>query len=220
MKQNHIFIICGKSNSGKDTILNSIKTIIEHESINLKILTTHTTRPKRENETNEYIFDDQNTHDGYYMDNKIMEERKYNVYGTSGNEVWTYYTITDDIKVGTNYISINTPDGIMSIINHLHDDNELKGKFKVHTLYIDCDDETLLTRAMNREKLSLKPNYKEMARRFVSDIEDFSDSVIRKLEVKSILSAYRYDSFIPITHRVFEYMMCCLVDDEINLQTN
>lgn len=219
----NIFVICGKSNSGKDTIMKAIKEMIKHNEINLKVLPVHTTRPKRLYEKDEYIFESKDQFNSDYMDNLICEARTYTPAGVTDGESWCYYTLINDIEPGTNYITINTPEGITSIVNYLNDSNDHKGKFKVHALYIACDDETLLTRAMEREKKQMVPNYKELVRRFMADDNDFSQSELEKLRVKTSLQTFYYNTGKPISFSVMEYIIKTLKnfimtssEDELN----
>ena len=215
--KNHLFVICGKSNSGKDSVMRGIEAIIKHNEFNLQPLVTHTTRPPRPGEVNgvDYFFDTVNDHDNYLMENKICEVRKYEIINDNSKlEEWKYYTLIDDIKPNKNYIMINTPEGIVSIINYLQDEkSNIENEILVHAIWIECDDKTLIERAMNREIKKLVPNYKELMRRFVADIDDFSDNVLRKLTVKaSTVKVFNYLTPIPITHRIFSYIVETILD--------
>ena len=47
-------------------------------------------------------------------------------------------------------------------------------------VYIELDNGTRLTRALNREKLQKEPKYAEMCRRFLADEIDFSPEKLQK----------------------------------------
>ena len=50
-------------------------------------------------------------------------------------------------------------------------------------IYIDVEDGTRLTRALEREKKQEHPKYAEMCRRFLADSVDFSDENLSKLGI-------------------------------------
>lgn len=167
-----LFCIMGKSSSGKDTIF---KNIMADNTISLLPVITYTTRPKRENETDgiEYNFITYKDVEEYRNSKKLIELRCYDtVMGP-----W-YYCTVDDGKIDLinhSYLNITTLEAYKS----------LKERFlnKVVPIYINVEDGIRLTRALEREKLQKKPNYREMCRRFLSDSNDFSDESLRKMGI-------------------------------------
>ena len=222
MNNNLIFVICGKSNSGKDTIMKNIMSIFEFSKFNLHKLPIHTTRPIRLGEKNgvEYVFDTDSKYNEYLSQNKICEERSYKV---NNDKVWHYYTLTDDIEDGKNYITINTLDGIRKFSEYFSSDNNKKNPRNICAIYIDCPDVELLTRAMNREIKSHNSDYKEMCRRFIADTEDFS---IKNLDAVSHLKNCKlnvigYDeSDIPISFRIIFTILSEIQGKNKNTHTN
>ena len=101
-----IYVLMGKSATGKDTIY---KKIIERAELHLQEVVTYTTRPIRKNETEgvEYHFVDKEFFDKCKEKNNIIEYRMYNtVHGT-----WYYFMVNDgqiDLQSEKKYIIIGT----------------------------------------------------------------------------------------------------------------
>ncbi|MGN0373855.1 MAG: guanylate kinase [Butyrivibrio sp.] len=160
-----IYVIMGKSSSGKDTIYSRLCNM---PKLNLNTITLYTTRPKRdgEEEGREYYFTDENTVDIFNREGRIVELRAYNtVYG-----VWKYFTADDgqvDLKSNKKYIIIATLEAYEKYIKYY-------GKENVVPIYIEVDDKTRIHRALEREDSQAVPKYAEMCRRFLADENDFS----------------------------------------------
>jgi len=165
-----IFIVMGKSSTGKDTIY---KLLLESEELNLKIALMYTTRPIRKAETDgvEYHFVDEETMWELKRQNKIMEHRSYDT--TQG--IWHYFTVNDgqiDLEKA-DYLMIGTLETYAQI-------RECFGKEKVIPIYLEVEDGTRLIRAIRREQKQEKPQYAEMCRRYLADEEDFSQINLSK----------------------------------------
>lgn len=160
-----IFIIIGKSATGKDTIY---KKLIEHSELGLKNVIMYTTRPKRVSETDgeEYYFVDEARLNDLYEKNRIIEHRSYNtIHGK-----WHYFTANDG------QIDINQYDYIMQ--GTLYSYKKLRdyfGEGRVIPIYIEVEDGIRLIRAVCREQKQKYPRYAELCRRFLADDEDFSE---------------------------------------------
>lgn len=99
-----IFMLMGKSASGKDHIY---KRLLGDGSLNLKPLTLYTTRPKRAGEENgrEYFFVNKEQFNKLRAEGKIIEER---VYPTIHGD-WYYFTADEgQISGDENYLTIGT----------------------------------------------------------------------------------------------------------------
>lgn len=172
-----LFCIMGKSSSGKDTIF---KNIMADSSIGLLPVVTYTTRPKRSNETNgvEYNFITEKDVENYRINKKLIEVRCYDtVIGP-----WYYCTVDDgkiDLK-NHSYLNITTLEAYKSL--------QIKFRDDVVPIYINVEDGLRLTRALEREKLQKKPDYREMCRRFLSDSEDFSEDNLKKVKITKIFN--------------------------------
>ena len=168
-----IFLLMGKSTSGKDTIY---KSLIKDEELALKMVVLYTTRPMRDGETDgvQYFFKSEEDYQSLKASKKIIEERTYHTnYGP-----WRYFTADDgqiDLKTG-NYLVIGTLESYCYTRDYFGSEN-------VVPLLIDVDARTRLERAMHREAKQEHPKYDEMCRRFLADEEDFSEEKIAEAGV-------------------------------------
>jgi guanylate kinase len=165
-----IFIVMGKSATGKDTVY---KKLLEAEELHLKTAVMYTTRPIRRSEENgvEYFFVDENTLTSLQNQKKIIEHRAYEtIHGT-----WHYFTVNDgQINLEeSDYLMIGTLETYTQI-------REYFGKDKVIPIYLELEDGARLMRAIKREQKQEQPKYAEMCRRFLADDEDFSDENLEK----------------------------------------
>jgi len=165
-----IFIVMGKSSTGKDTIY---KKLLELEELNLKTAVMYTTRPIRmaEEDGVEYRFVDEETLIELQKQRKIIEHRSYDtIHGT-----WHYFTVNDgQIKLEENdYLMIGTLETYAQI-------REYFGKDYIIPIYIEVEDGIRLFRALKREQKQEQPKYAEMCRRYLADEEDFSDENLLK----------------------------------------
>ncbi|MBE5840679.1 Guanylate kinase [Butyrivibrio sp. INlla18] len=169
-----IFLLMGKSTSGKDTIY---RELIKNEELKLNKVIPYTTRPMRDGETDgvQYFFKDEQGYQNLKADGKIIEERTYHTnYGE-----WRYFTVDDgqiDLSAG-NYLVIGTLESYCYIRDYF-------GKENVVPLLIDVDAKIRLQRAMHREDKQEHPKYDEMCRRFLADEEDFSEDKIAQAMVQ------------------------------------
>lgn len=163
-----IFLLMGKSTSGKDTIY---KELIKNEKLGLDKVVPYTTRPMRDGEKDgvQYFFKKENEYLELKSQGKIIEERTY--YTHYGE--WRYFTVDDgqiNLKDG-NYLVIGTLESYCYIRDYF-------GKENVVPLLIDVEAKIRLKRAMAREDKQEHPKYDEMCRRFLADEEDFSEDKI------------------------------------------
>ncbi|MCR5791855.1 MAG: guanylate kinase [Lachnospiraceae bacterium] len=168
-----IFLVMGKSATGKDTIY---KRMVEDRSLHLKTLVTYTTRPIRNGETDgkEYFFVTKKELEKFRADGKIIECRTYHtVHGD-----WHYFMVDDgQIQDGEeNYIMISTLEGYEALVNYF-------GPERVVPVYVQVEDGIRLTRALEREKRQQTPKYAEMCRRFLADQEDFREEELNRLGI-------------------------------------
>lgn len=168
-----IFIIMGKSSTGKDTIY---KKLIEKKELNLKKIISYTTRPIRQNETNgvEYFFVDEDYMKELEKSQKIIEHRAYNtIHG-----IWNYFTVDDG------QINLDVSDYLL--IGTLESFKQIKKYYgtNVYPIYIEVEDGIRLKRALNREQKQKNPKYAELCRRYLADEEDFSEDNIKKAGIK------------------------------------
>ena len=190
MSSGKIFYIIGKSASGKDSLYKEIL-----KKTGLKVYTMYTTRPKREYEIQgrEYNFTDDGELKRLREEKKVIEERTYmTVHGP-----WTYFTVDDgSFDKGSDLLMIGTLESYVSMKKYM-------GEERVFPIYIECDDGERLQRAINREKKSRTPDYKEMCRRFLADAEDFSEE---KLEAAGISRRFENLDIAECRDNIIEYI--------------
>lgn len=167
-----LFIVMGKSASGKDTIY---KKILEKDPY-LKTVVTYTTRPIREEEQDgvEYHFRTKEQLEELEVEGRVIECSCYDtVHG-----LWYYFTVDDgqiDLKNG-DYIMITT-------VARYKKMRDFYGEENVVPIYIEIEDGLRLERAVKREQLQRNPNYEEICRRFLADNEDFSEEKLKEAKI-------------------------------------
>lgn len=177
-----LFLIMGKSASGKDTLY---KDIVQRFADRLGVVVPYTTRPKRQGETEgvEYHFISEARMRRMEKEGKVIESRCYQtVHGP-----WCYLTADDgqiDLSKRSS-ILIVTPPAYEKLRDYY-------GAEHVVPLYVETEDGERLQRALKRERAQTEPKYEEMCRRFLADAKDFSEEVLAKLGIRK---RYRNDSY-------------------------
>lgn len=173
---NKIYMLMGKSASGKDTIKNLVINKLkenEWDKYNFSEAVMYTTRPIRNGEIDgvDYNFVSQEFLEEARIKDNIIEERNYNtIHG-----IWTYFTHVDSMNLNEhNYIYINTLEAYTNLIKYFDKDI-------VVPIYIWIDDGIRLQRALNREIKEKNPKYSELCRRFLADQDDFSEEKINSI---------------------------------------
>ena len=176
-----IFVVMGKTSSGKDTVY---KRVLDTLTLNQGVLAPktvviYTTRPMRPGETNgvEYFFATEEELQQLRDEGKVIEERCFHtVHGP-----WFYFTVNDgQIDLDNHsYMMINTLAGF-EMIRSYYGNNE---EDVVIPIYIEADAKDRLIRYINRESLQKNPNYKEVCRRFLADEEDFAEEELNRLGI-------------------------------------
>ena len=142
MATGRIFLLMGKSTSGKDTIY---KNLIADNDLSLKKVVPYTTRPMRDGETDgvQYFFRDEEGYLDLRSRGKIIEERTYHTnYGE-----WRYFTVDDgqiDLASGDSYLVIGTLESYCYFRDYF-------GKENVLPILSDVEARIRLERAMKRE---------------------------------------------------------------------
>ena len=172
---NKIFYIMGKSATGKDTIYSKILQKCDW----LKPIVLYTTRPMRDNEIDgiTYHFCDSKRIEKLAEMGRVIESRTYNT--DIGD--WTYATVYN-FESGVNYISIGTLQSFIMLKEYFQKNME----FKVVPIYLEVSDRTRIERAVNRENNQSNPNYKELCRRFLKGVDDFSPERIEEAGINKI----------------------------------
>jgi len=160
-KQNKIYILCGKSSAGKDTLAGLVK-----ERLNLNFLISHSTRPMRENESegNPYYFIDKKQFIDKVFDNDFIEYRSYTTNVNNKEDIWYYGLSKDSIKDDESYVGVLDIQGLK--------DFKRVYKDRVVSIYIEALEDTRTQRAMCRGSFNLN----EWNRRLKADEKDFKDT--------------------------------------------
>lgn len=153
MSKYKVIAICGKSASGKDTLLRNIMTNYPwlHRIINC------TTRPPRENEIDGKNYHFLSLEEFAYKD--MIEEKMIEV--TKFRE-WYYGTSVEDLSLDTINIGVFNPTGIYALMRR--EDVDL------YVVQVIASDKTRLLRSLTRED---NPDVDEIVRRYLADKEDF-----------------------------------------------
>lgn len=194
---NKMYMLMGKSSSGKDTIKNLLFkkfTPEEWDKFHLSEVTMYTTRPIRTGEINgkDYWFVDNSFLEEAKRNDKIVEIRQYN----TEHGIWSYFTHINSINLQTNnYIYLNTLEAYYKLVNYYDKDSIIP-----YYIYVKDDGERLL-RALNRERKQENPKYAELCRRYLADEEDFS---IDKLKAIPDLKWYENDNLEECTEQIYQ----------------
>ena len=140
MKNNKLFLILGKSASGKTTILNDVLSKLE-----IPLLLSNTTRPKRDNEIDgiDYNFVTMSDFDTDYKNEDILEYDVFRI--DSIRQSWVYYTKKSDLSLDTtSQIKIVSPTGLAQLMSN----KELKDN--IVSIFIDCPDRLRKKRYLTR----------------------------------------------------------------------
>lgn len=180
-----LYVIMGKSSTGKDTVYRKIV-----DKTDVTTITMYTTRPMRVGETDgrEYYFIDEDDLAEFDRDGRIIELRAYNtVHG-----IWKYLTVDDgqiNLETDNRYLIIATLEAYEKYLAYY-------GKDIVVPIYIEVDDRTRIHRALQREDAEEHPKYKEMCRRFIADEEDFSEEKLQMAGIDIRYSNYDLDNCV------------------------
>ena len=153
MSKYKVIAICGKSASGKDTLLRY--TIINYMWLH-KIINC-TTRPPRENEIDGKNYHFLSLEEFAHKDaieGKMIEVTKF--------REWYYGTSIEDLSLDTINIGVFNPAGIYALMQR--EDVDL------YVVQVVASDKTRLLRSLTRED---NPDVDEIVRRYLADKEDF-----------------------------------------------
>lgn len=154
---NKLFIIMGKSASGKSTIENKISEF----GIAKKVISC-TTREKRsyEKDTEDYYFLSDIVFETYLKQKQFAEHSEY----TTATGKAKYGINKNDIKLDeSNYICVVNPHGMEQLVENI-------GASNCVTMYIKRNDKERLLASLNRDE---DVNVEEVIRRFEADKKDF-----------------------------------------------
>ena len=132
-----ILCIVGRTGSGKNYISERLSTILDYP-----LVVSHTTRPKRDNETNgvEHWFDSKEEFDDLMQNNTVIAYTKIGEY--------EYCALLEDI--GDNAIYIIDPHGIEYLKQNF------KNQINLKIIYMYCDEYIRRARASTRSDFKTK----------------------------------------------------------------
>ena len=169
----------GPSGCGKDTAarwLSNKKPNIFHY---VKLCTT---RPKRNEEDNGYTFLDTEDFLKQVLNGQMLNAQEF--------RGW-YYGLNDQ---GLNAKKVNVLPMSNEMVSQMVEENNPKYDLKI--IYICTQDKERLLHILNREK---NPDCKEVCRRFLTDIDDYSNNVeLWKNTYKIIENKYNNEFFVRI----------------------
>lgn len=168
-----IFYLMGKSASGKDTIF---RHLLEDGEFSFQTVVPYTTRPIRTGEVDgqDYFFTDEAGLEKIRQEGRLVELRTYQ----TAHGPWNYFTVDDgqfDLA-HFSYLLIGTLESYRSLKKYF-------GAEALVPIFIDLDDGLRLQRALDRERAQEEPKYKEMCRRYLADLEDFTEEKIAEAAV-------------------------------------
>lgn len=162
MSNKKLFLLVGKSASGKDTLMNMLLSDFKE----MKPLVSHTTRPMRtgEKDGETYHFVDNITFEEMLNNDEFLETTSYTI--ESENKIYRYGLSKKEV--------MDTPYA-MTIVNPYGLNNLLANKFikdNVVSILITRNDKDRILAYMNRDE---NVNIKEMIDRYKRDEEDFEN---------------------------------------------
>lgn len=162
MSNKKLFLLVGKSASGKDTFMNMLLSDFKE----IKPLVSHTTRPMRtgEKDGETYHFVDDATFEEMLDNGEFLETTSYTI--ESENKIYKYGLSKKEV--------MDTPYA-MTIVNPYGLNNLLANKFikdNIVSILITRNDKDRILAYINRDE---NVNIKEMIDRYKRDEEDFEN---------------------------------------------
>ena len=145
-----VLVISGKTACGKTTIIKGITNKYNE-------VKGYTTRPKRKNEVDEYVFVTREEFDKLASENKFINFRDY--YTEHG--LWRYVMPLEALLNTENPMLILDEQGLESVQNKLGRDN-------IISILIEADETVRLCRSLNRDETT-EQNTREIKRRIKDD---------------------------------------------------
>ena len=168
-----LYLIIGKTASGKDTLTNYM---FNNNLVNATRVIPYTTRKRRPNEVEgvDYYFVSDMFFEKCRLSHNILEYRSYET--KSGRA--TYFELKEQLDTDSNkkYVLISTPEAAEKLIEKL-------GRDCIRIIYIDVPDFVRLQRYCVRESLSSNPNALEICRRMLDEVDDFNEKRMCDLNI-------------------------------------
>lgn len=202
-----IICIIGKSGTGKTTLFEKYKELFNKSRFGsyhtLIPITEYTTRQRRLGESiSAYNFSTLEEMQEMLNNNEIIEVREYNTV----NGKWYYFNSSKNIDLEhNNYLCVITYEALLSFKEKFGDDN-------VVCIYLEAEDEYERFNNLLLRESKLKSNYKELARRCLSDEDDFAecDDLNNKHINYRLKNPYKdfqimYEQFMEIVTEILGY---------------
>lgn len=154
MNKYKVIAICGKSASGKDTLLRILLQMFPQ----LHKIVNSTTRPQRDYEVNGkdyYFLSLEEFIEQDCIQNKMIETAQF--------REWYYGTSIEALELNKINVGVFNPTGLYNLTKR--DDIDL------YVVYVNATDKERLLRSLMREE---NPDVDEIIRRYLADKEDFS----------------------------------------------
>lgn len=166
-----IYALIGKTGVGKTTISKEVSKLLD-----IPIIVTYTTRPKREGEEDKIDYN--------FVDNSYFEEHKKDFidireYTVANGETWLYGIKKSDIKKHKRYLIVVDTEGYKNLSKY----------YKVTPIIIDANDSVIIDRLKERGDNEL-----EITRRLKDD-NDKMDKFMNEIALGT--NAYMIDNTIP-----------------------
>ena len=154
MSKYKIIAICGKSASGKDSLL---REVVRKDS-NFHEIVSCTTRPPRELEVDgvNYFFMSEEEFLNKKNNNEMLE--------TSSFRDWFYGTSLEGVSEEKINVGVFNPTGINSLLSD--------SRVDIYLVLVEASDKVRLIRSLHREA---NPDVGEIIRRYQTDNEDFAN---------------------------------------------
>ena len=178
-----LYILIGKSASGKDTILNGLV------KNGFTPLISHTTRQAREGETEgkEYYFVSDGDFEKLLKQDRFVETREYHTLLHNVPQTWHYGLSKQELEPNKNYTVIVDVMGAKQLLAYYGEEN-------CKVCYIYLDDKTRTERAKARGSFCDH----EWSRRMVADNKDFCELNLSALPHKLYYNKYEVDYIIDL----------------------
>ena len=155
-------IVVGKTCTGKDTLVREIKNMFTTSIIEMKNCTT---RPKRTDKEDTYIF---LTHEEFtkkFFNDEFIEVKDYNN--------WFYGTLKSEIVEGKTNLTSLAIERVNLFYDYLKSTNQLHNSL---VIFLDTNEKTRIRRYVNRllkdDQVEIK-HFKELVRRFETEEKDY-----------------------------------------------
>lgn len=185
---NNIYLIVGKSGSGKTTITEYLEN-----KYNLKSVKSYTTRPMRSKNEKGHIF----------ISNQEFDNLKGIVAYTRFNS-YRYCSTVEQIE--SNDLYVIDVDGIKTLKKNY------KGNKKIKVIYINCNGFERYQRMKSRARIN-KQSYLQSVytslKRIINDIKAFKDCDRHNVHIDFAINNNSDDNVSCVAEKIYQYIISC-----------